>query len=95
MTGAKLSLEHSPRQAGNKRWLSKIGRRSLVDVGSSRCPPSLLCRAVVSTVGLGIFMMFFGDLTFAVNDIMGKWPGAAVRRDRRRRSHGGGRAWRP
>ena len=30
-------------------------------------------RAVGSTVGLGIFMMFFGDFMFAVNDIMGKW----------------------
>lgn len=29
--------------------------------------------AAVSTVGLGIFMMFFGDFMFAVNDIMGKW----------------------
>ncbi|WP_245427184.1 DMT family transporter [Pleomorphomonas carboxyditropha] len=30
-------------------------------------------RAAGSAVGLGIFMMFFGDFTFAVNDIMGKW----------------------
>lgn len=30
-------------------------------------------RAVGSTVGLGIVMMFFGDFMFAVNDIMGKW----------------------
>ena len=30
-------------------------------------------RAVGSTVGLGIFMMFFGDFMFAVNAIMGKW----------------------
>jgi drug/metabolite transporter (DMT)-like permease len=30
-------------------------------------------RTVGSTVGLGIFMMFFGDFMFAVNDIMGKW----------------------
>ncbi len=30
-------------------------------------------RAAGSTVGLGIFMMFFGDFMFAVNDIMGKW----------------------
>ncbi|MCM5558022.1 DMT family transporter [Pleomorphomonas sp. JP5] len=30
-------------------------------------------RAVGSTAGLGIFMMFFGDFMFAVNDIMGKW----------------------
>ncbi len=29
--------------------------------------------AAASTVGLGIFMMFFGDFMFAVNDIMGKW----------------------
>jgi len=33
----------------------------------------LLRRAVGSTVGLGIFMMFFGDFMFAVNDVMGKW----------------------
>lgn len=30
-------------------------------------------RTVGSTVGLGIFMVFFGDFMFAVNDIMGKW----------------------
>ena len=30
-------------------------------------------RVAGSTVGLGIFMMFFGDFMFAVNDIMGKW----------------------
>lgn len=30
-------------------------------------------RAAGSTIGLGIFMMFFGDFMFAVNDIMGKW----------------------
>ncbi|CAI9412185.1 Riboflavin transporter [Pleomorphomonas sp. T1.2MG-36] len=30
-------------------------------------------RAVGSTIGLGIFMMFFGDFMFAVNDVMGKW----------------------
>ena len=30
-------------------------------------------RTVGSTVGLGIFMMFFGDFMFAVNDVMGKW----------------------
>lgn len=33
----------------------------------------LMRRAAGSTVGLGIFMMFFGDFMFAVNDIMGKW----------------------
>lgn len=30
-------------------------------------------RTAGSAVGLGIFMMFFGDFMFAVNDIMGKW----------------------
>ncbi|WP_370675822.1 DMT family transporter [Pleomorphomonas sp. PLEO] len=34
---------------------------------------SLAHRAAGSTVGLGIFMMFFGDFMFAVNDVMGKW----------------------
>ncbi len=33
----------------------------------------LMRRAAGSTVGLGIFMMFFGDFMFAVNDVMGKW----------------------
>ncbi len=33
----------------------------------------LLRRAAGSAVGLGIFMMFFGDFMFAVNDVMGKW----------------------
>ncbi len=33
----------------------------------------LFRRAAGSAVGLGIFMMFFGDFMFAVNDVMGKW----------------------
>jgi EamA-like transporter family. len=47
---------------------------TFVDTPEFLLPAQILARrAAGSAVGLGIFMMFFGDFMFAVNDIMGKW----------------------
>lgn len=85
-TGMKVALARSPGQERNRgaprncstvlAKTSGIGYRdgAFVDAPEFLLPALLLARRTAgSTVGLGIFLMFFGDFMFAVNDVMGKW----------------------